>query len=172
MAIWAERFGRNPKLDARKSASNTGSRTIFAAAITTRSRTVGIPSGRVWPGRPGLGICTRRNGWGRYDPALSSRGELIEERPHPGPLDGVDADAIDARGAPVGTHVAPRPPHHVAAGDLVKQGVESTLGILLGAAIQHALEGSNAVQAIGLSDGPSRHFRHSSASLPSIVVHR
>ena len=72
MAIWAERFGRNPKLDAKKSASNTGSSTILAAAITTRSRTVGIPSGRVWPGLPGLGICTRRNGFGRYRPVLSS----------------------------------------------------------------------------------------------------
>ncbi len=47
IAMWAERFGRNPKLGAKKSASNTGSSTIFAAAITTRSETVGIPSGRV-----------------------------------------------------------------------------------------------------------------------------
>jgi hypothetical protein len=65
MAMWAERFGRNPKLDAAKSASNNGSSTILAAAITTRSRTVGMPSGRVCPGRPGLGICTRRNTMGR-----------------------------------------------------------------------------------------------------------
>jgi len=64
-AMWAERLGRNPKLDAKKSASNTGSSTIFAAAITTRSRTVGMPSGRVCPGLPGLGIYTRRNAFGR-----------------------------------------------------------------------------------------------------------
>jgi hypothetical protein len=64
-AIGAERFGRKPKLDRKKSASNTGSRTVLAAAITTRSRTVGMPSGRVWPGLPGFGMCTRRNGRGR-----------------------------------------------------------------------------------------------------------
>ncbi len=52
----AERFGRKPKLDGAKSASNTGSSTIFVAAITTRSRTAGMPSGRVSPGRPGFGI--------------------------------------------------------------------------------------------------------------------
>src|SRR5712691_6959801 len=40
-ACWAERFGRKPKLTGRKSASKIGSSTIFAAAITTRSRTVG-----------------------------------------------------------------------------------------------------------------------------------
>lgn len=38
-AWWVDRFGRNPKLDGAKSASNTGSRTILAAAITTRSAT-------------------------------------------------------------------------------------------------------------------------------------
>ncbi|MGH8997264.1 MAG: hypothetical protein ACRDYB_14740, partial [Acidimicrobiales bacterium] len=40
-AWWAERFGRKPKLTGEKSASKMGSKTIFAAAITTRSRTVG-----------------------------------------------------------------------------------------------------------------------------------
>jgi hypothetical protein len=39
--------------------------TSFAAVITTRSATVGIDSGRYSPGRPGLGICTRRSGDGR-----------------------------------------------------------------------------------------------------------
>jgi len=64
-AIWAERFGRKPKLAGRKSASKMGSRTSFAAAMTTRSETVGIPRGRVAPGVPGLGMCTRRRGFGR-----------------------------------------------------------------------------------------------------------
>ena len=40
-------------------------RTNFAAAITTRSRTHGIASGRVRPGCPGLGMWTRRSGAGR-----------------------------------------------------------------------------------------------------------
>jgi hypothetical protein len=64
-AWWAERRGRNPKLTGRKSASNIGSRTSFAAVIATRSRTVGMPSGRVLPGWPGLGMWTRRSGAGR-----------------------------------------------------------------------------------------------------------
>jgi len=62
---WAERLGRNPKLDGRKSASKIGSTTSFAAVIATRSPTVGMPSGRVLPGCPGLGMRTRRNGAGR-----------------------------------------------------------------------------------------------------------
>jgi hypothetical protein len=40
----------------------------------------------------------------------------------------------------IGAHVPPRTPHHVATGQLVVTGMESTLGILLGAAIQHAFE--------------------------------
>ncbi len=46
-ASCACRRGRNPKLSGGKSASKIGSITIFAAVITTLSRTVGIPSGRV-----------------------------------------------------------------------------------------------------------------------------
>ena len=42
-----------------------GSSTIFAAAITTLSATQGIPSGLNWPGLPGFGMYTRRNGLGR-----------------------------------------------------------------------------------------------------------
>ena len=40
-ASCADRLGRNPKLHGRKSASKTGSSTIFAAACTIRSRTAG-----------------------------------------------------------------------------------------------------------------------------------
>jgi hypothetical protein len=65
-AWWAERFGRNPKLTGEKSASKIGSRTILAAVMTTRSATVGMPSGRVAPGLFGLGMWTRRSGRGRY----------------------------------------------------------------------------------------------------------
>ena len=58
----AERLGRKPKLWGRKSASKMGSRTILAAAWHTRSRTVGMPKGRIRPS--GLGISTRRTGAG------------------------------------------------------------------------------------------------------------
>ena len=56
----------------------------------------------------------------------------------------------------VGGHINPRPPHHIAAGDLVVKGMEPTCAVLLGTAVKHTLESSNGVQAIGLSDGPSR----------------
>ena len=70
------------------------------------------------------------------------------------------------RGRPVGGHVNPRPPHHVAAGDLVEEGMEPTCAVLLGTAIEHALQSSNGIQTIGLSDGPSRHLgTHQRSSL-------
>ena len=59
----AERFGRKPKLGGRKSASKIGSRTSLAACWATRSRTVGMPNGRLEPS--GFGISTRRTGDGR-----------------------------------------------------------------------------------------------------------
>jgi hypothetical protein len=83
-------------------------------------------------------------------------GEFFEERQHPGLLDILNADAVNPGRALVGPHVIPRPPHHIAAGDLVKQSMEPTLRILLGTAIQHALKGSNAVRATGPTDGASR----------------
>jgi hypothetical protein len=51
-----------------KSASKIGSMTIFVAACTTRSRTVGIPSGLFVPSV--FGIYRRRTGCGRYRPVL------------------------------------------------------------------------------------------------------
>ena len=60
----------------KKSASKIGSRTSLAACCTTRSRTVGIPNGRIRPS--GLGISTRRTGAGRYLPARRSRGHLTQ----------------------------------------------------------------------------------------------
>ena len=58
-ASCAERLGRNPKLHGRKSASKTGSSTIFTAACTIRSRTAGIESG-LCSVVPGFGMNTRR----------------------------------------------------------------------------------------------------------------
>ena len=70
-ASCADRFGRNPKLHGRKSASKTGSSTIFIAACTIRSRTAAIASG-LRSILPGLGISTFRAGSGRHVPACSS----------------------------------------------------------------------------------------------------
>jgi hypothetical protein len=78
-ASWVERFGRNPKLQSRKSASNTGSRTDLTAACTMRSRTVGIDSGRCSL-VPGLGMNTRRAGNGRHVPARSSAANSSSRR--------------------------------------------------------------------------------------------
>ncbi|EPG82524.1 hypothetical protein LEP1GSC048_3527 [Leptospira santarosai serovar Shermani str. 1342KT] len=64
VACTALRLGRNPKELLRKLASKIGSITILQACCTTRSRIVGIPSGRWLPS--GLGIITLRTGEGRY----------------------------------------------------------------------------------------------------------
>ena len=94
--------------------------------------------------------------------------EPVEERSHrlgtPG-FDVGDGDAVHTGGTLVGGHVDPRLPHHVAAGELVEEDVEAARPVLLGAAIQHALEDSDGVQALGLSDGPSRD--HGTRQRPS-----
>ena len=59
----AERLGRNPNEQGRKSASKMGSRTILAACWHTLSITVGMPNGRFDPS--GFGISTRRTASGR-----------------------------------------------------------------------------------------------------------
>jgi hypothetical protein len=83
------------------------------------------------------------------------RGEPIEEIARPGGLDVVDGHAIDARGPAVSTDLAPGPPEHVAAGDLVIEGVEAAIPILLSTAVEHALESTNPVHAFGAAGGPS-----------------
>ena len=54
----------------RKSASKIGSSTSVAAICATRSRTVGMPSGRCRPSA--FGMYRRRTGCGRYVPARSA----------------------------------------------------------------------------------------------------
>lgn len=51
--------------------------------------------------------------------------------------------------------LAPDPQHDVAAGDLVEEGVEAAIPILLGTAVEHALESTNTIHALGTADGPS-----------------
>ena len=75
----ALRFGRNPYEHSWKSASKIGSITSFAAICTTRSRTVGIPSGRCFPSA--FGMYRRRTGRGRYPPSRRSRCIPVETPP-------------------------------------------------------------------------------------------
>ena len=60
-----------------------------------------------------------------------------------------DGDAVDTGGSAVGGNVGPRPGKHVAAGDLVVEGVEATLWVLLGTAVEHVLQ---ARDPVGLKD--------------------
>ena len=122
--------GRNPYDTGRKSASKIGSSTSLAACCTTRSRTVGIPSGRLPPS--GFGISTRRTGAGRYVPARRSRGKLAEH-----PLDAVllhrgQGHPIHPGRTPVRSHPLPRLPQDVTPLDPVIQGVETPPRRLLG----------------------------------------
>lgn len=91
--------------------------------------------------------------------------QVIEEHADPTRLDSIDRDTIDTRCTPLGTHVAPRTPQDVAAGDVAVHRVETTTGIRLGTAIQHALQSTRGIQTIGLSDGPSPKGTHQLASL-------
>ena len=81
-ASCAERLGRNPKLHGKKSASKTGSSTIFSAACTTRSRTAGIDNG-LFSSVPGFGMNTRRAGSGRYRFSFKSAASSPSSRDTP-----------------------------------------------------------------------------------------
>jgi hypothetical protein len=100
-------------------------------------------------------------------PGPQVRGELLQEGRHPGRLNGLDGYPINAWRPSVGTDVPPCPPQDVAAGDLVVEGMETTARILLGTAVQHALQGTGRIQAIGLRGGPSPHRALTDPSLPA-----
>src|SRR5215472_6995661 len=74
-------LGRNPYLHNWKSASKIGSSTIFVAICTTRSRTVGIPNGRCFPGS--FGMYRRLTGSGRYRPSRSAAWISAKNSPTP-----------------------------------------------------------------------------------------
>ena len=98
------------------------------------------------------------------------RGELIEELTHPQGDHVVDGDAINAGRTSVGTDLAPGPANDVAAGDLVIQSVEAAIPVLLGTAVEHALESTNLTHAHGAVDGPSRNGTRQALLL--LPVHR
>jgi hypothetical protein len=84
-------------------------------------------------------------------------GEVAQEARHPGRLDLVDGHTVHAGRPSVGTDLVPGSPQDVAAGDLVVEGMEATVRLLLGTAVQHTLQGTGPVQAISLRGGPSPH---------------
>ena len=136
----------------RKSASKLGSNTAFAAAITTLSATQGMPSGRRRPGPARLRDVHPPQRPRLVRTGTQLLGELIEEVTNSAGNDVADGDAIDARRSAVCTDLARSPPEHVAAGDLVVQGVEAAILILLSAAVERVLEGTNPVHAFGVAE--------------------
>ncbi len=116
-ASCADRFGRNPKLHDRKSASKTGSSTIFIAACTTRPRTAAIASG-LRPALPGLGISTFRAGSGHHVPSRNWMANSPSSRVTPVHLDICQGGLVDARCTVVAAQRDPRPPQDVLAVDL------------------------------------------------------
>jgi hypothetical protein len=132
--------------------------TIVVTRRPTNTRRAGSVS------RPNSAATTLPSRLGDQDPPQPPRpicagskrsGGFVKEVAHPGGLDVLDGHAIDARGSAVATHLAPDTAHDVA-GDLVKQSMEATVPILLGAAVQQALESTNPVDTTGAADGPSR----------------
>ncbi len=115
------------------------------------------------PKRPGT---TRLPRFGDMDPPQRRRPvgpgpkrcrEVAEEGRHPGRLDVGDGDPIGAGRPSVCSHLVPGPEQDVAAGDLVVQGMEPALRLLLGTAVEHTLQGTGRVQAVGPRGGPSPH---------------
>ena len=129
-----------------RSASKIGSSTSLAAVCTTRSRIVGMPSGRSPP--PGFGIITRRTGWTdtprvrlrqtracfatprRAGSHSSSPAASIAAKRHP----------VHARRALVGARQLVGVAQDVLAADLVVEQVEAERRLLLRLEIQLPLK--------------------------------
>lgn len=80
---------------------------------------------------------------------LECCGDLREELVDPGLLDGVDRDPVRSRSPSVCTDLAPGPLQDVAAGDVLIQGMEAAVRVLLGTAVKHALQGSRFLHPFG-----------------------
>jgi hypothetical protein len=59
------------------------------------------------------------------------------------------SDIVHRQAYAVVDRTAPSPPEHIAAGDLVIEGMETAILILLSAAVKHALESTNPAHAPG-----------------------
>ena len=126
----ADRFGRNPNEHGRKSASKIGSSTILAACWATRSRTVGMPNGRLPPIRlRDLHPPHRR----RAVPALAEVSRRARQHPlHAVVLHRGQGHTIDPGRATIRSHPLPRLPQDVTPVDPVIQGMETPTLRLLG----------------------------------------
>ena len=143
-ASCADRLGRNPKLHGKKSASKTGSSTIFTAACTIRSRTAAIASG-LRSVLPGLGISTCRAGNGRYGPARSSAASSPTAGAPRTPLRSAKV-VLSMPGAPPLRRTAIHACHKTSSAvDLVPQRMEPTSGIGLGRPVEHMLQGTHLI---------------------------
>src|SRR5216683_3272074 len=91
---------------------------------------------------PGLGNVDSPQGGGPVGPLLECLGDLFQEGVHSGGLDVLDADAVDTGGSPVLTDFSPGPGKHVGAADLVVEGMEPAVWVLLGTAAKRVGEGS------------------------------
>jgi hypothetical protein len=102
-------------------------------------------------------------------PGPQLHGERVEEIADPGTLDLLDGHTINTGRPAVSTNLTPGSPHDVAAGDMVKESMETTILILLGTAVQHTLKGTNPVPTRqGAADGPSRHIGTHQRLLPAL----
>jgi hypothetical protein len=88
-------------------------------------------------------------------------GEIVEEDSYSfcAPvLDRRDGHAVDAGSAVVGGNVDPCSPHHVTADELVVKSVKPTFRVLLGTAVEHALERLESVHTLDPADGSGREL--------------
>jgi len=102
-------------------------------------------------------------------PGPQLHGEGVEEIADPGTLDLLDGHTINTGRSAVGTNLTPGSRHDVAAGDMVKESMETTILILLGTAVEHTLKGTNPVPTRqGAADGPSRYIGTHQRLLPAL----
>jgi hypothetical protein len=128
----------------RKSASKTGSSTIFAAASTIPPQDRGNRQ-RPLLTRPGL-RCQHPPGGHRPVPALPQlAGQSIEQPRNPVLLDLGQGDLVDTRCAVVPAHRDPRATQDITAEDLVAQRVEPPPGIGLGRPVKRMPQGTDRI---------------------------
>ena len=122
-----------------KSASKMGSSTILAAVWTTRSRMVGMPSGRS-PRHSAFGIITRRTGSGRYVFETNSSRKPASHASRPSLLDLRESHPIHARRSRIGAGEPVGVQQDVLAADLVVEHIEAEGGLRLRLAIELSLK--------------------------------